>query len=217
MRTLFISIFAALAFAACSGGKTTAADGTADSVNVEAAKGDDFVSPDLAFFDLKGHVHTLTTNFGDEYVFDEKGTLLTVDGRDPFQGPDRKMDEDGGFEELVGYERDKDGYIVTATTWESETRYIWDEGHVIREEIASEGMVGQLIKTYNEDGTIAYTSESWLNEGEEEEEVEGESEGGDYVEYSDYKKDSHGNWISCKCSFPEETVTKTRKITYYDK
>ena len=218
MRTLLISIFAALTLAACTGSKTTASDETAnDSTNVEAAKGDDFVSPDLAFFGLKGPVHTLKTKYS-EYVFDEKGTLLTVDGRDPFQGPDRKIHEDGSFEELIGYERNDEGYIVSASTWEGETEFIWDEGQVIREESAGEGMIGMTVYTHNEDGTIAYAAESWRSDDEEEEaDVEGECEdnSGDYVAYSDYKKDSHGNWISRTRSYIEEKETETRKITYF--
>lgn len=219
MRTLFISVFAAFALVACNGVK---ADSTNDAANdstkvEETVKGDDFISPDLAFFNLHGPVHTLKVN-DIVFEFDKNGTFVKADGRDPFLEPTREMDEDGSHTDIIGYERNEEGYISESASIESVTEYIWLDGQVIREEFAGEGMIGKTIYTHNEDGTIAYAAESWSSEGEEEcEDEECESNDPDgVISYSDYKKDSHGNWISRTAKTTTATNTETRTITYYE-
>jgi len=211
MRTLFILAFFAFALVACNAGKAESVKETlSDSTNVEeTVGGDEFTSPDLTFFRLQGHVHTLKD--GDtEFEFDKKGKFVKVDGLDPFQEPSRKILDDGSTTDIIGYVRNDKGYITEANTIESTTEYIWDGGKVVREEHAGEGMIGETIYTHNEDGTIASVSEKWSMEGEEESNADTWT-----ITYSNYKKDNHGNWISRDVTTTEGTDTETRTITYY--
>ena len=192
---------------ACTGSKAPAAAGA--DTQAATVKADDFVSPDLAFLNVHGPVHILKTE-AIEYEFSPEGVLLAVNGRDPFQEPTREIDDDGVFHDILGYERNEQGYISSVSSIEGCTEFIWADGRIVSETSAGEGMVGTLVYTFNADGTVQSFTEAWSSEDAEEpgEEI--------VTTYSDYQQDGHGNWVSRVYHIGEVTSSESRTISYYN-
>ncbi len=168
------------------------------------------IAPDLVFFDLKGPVHELTDLNNDmKYVFDKDGTLLTIDGRNPFNEELlREYNEETGIMiEHPRLNRDTVGQIVQQIMLEGEINYTWDDGHIVAEEGLEESMEWSSKYEYDAEGhLVKHTMQIWSVDEKPE---DGETYTDEYV-YDAF--DSFGNWTSRK----NKDNVETRAITYYE-
>ena len=116
---------------------------------------------------------------------------------------DGKMLRDG-FTNAV---YDANGYIQSATMsfqgQEFTTKFVWKDGQLVSQ---SMDMMGQKVIvgfTYNDKGAVATQT---MNMGGQEMKME----------YTDYKYDAKGNWISRKTSMMGQEMEQTRSIEYFE-
>jgi hypothetical protein len=84
-----------------------------------------------------------------------------------------------------------------------EVKYTWENGRVKSQTMNMMGNDFTITYTYNDKGALASQS---MNMG-----------GQEMVSpYTDYKYDSHGNWISRKTSMMGRDMEQTRTIEYYE-
>ncbi len=153
-----------------------------------------FVTPDLAFMEVYGHVKSVEYPNGRKAVFDEKGNL--VDYATEYSGENKVMigrDDDGyivstydgpGGSEMFGYDKEKIRLIQTAAgdgAYYSECNIVYDDnGNVVGYNFVSEDMAEETRDEWSADVEIV-------------------------------AKDEHGNWTELKSG--EASVKRT--IIYY--
>ena len=92
------------------------------------------VTPDLAFFELKGPVKKMTED-GMTYEFDKNGNLTRHSG-------------------TFSYKHDKQGQIAEMQGYENSVTYKWNSGRVVGSESAAEGSMREEAYTYDERGFV---------------------------------------------------------------
>lgn len=153
-----------------------------------------FVTPDLAFMEVYGHVKSVEYPNGRKAVFDEKGNL--VDYATEYSGENKVMigrDDDGyivstydgpGGSEMFGYDKEKIRLIQTAAgdgAYYSECNIVYDDnGNVVGYNFVSEDMAEETRDEWSADVEIV-------------------------------AKDEQGNWTELKSG--EASVKRT--IVYY--
>lgn len=153
-----------------------------------------FVTPDLAFMEVYGHVKSVEYPNGRKAVFDEKGNL--VDYATEYSGENKVMigrDDDGyivstydgpGGSEMFGYDKEKIRLIQTAAgdgAYYSECNIVYDDnGNVVGYNFVSEDMAEETRDEWSADVEIV-------------------------------AKDEQGNWTELKSG--DATVKRT--IVYY--
>lgn len=153
-----------------------------------------FVTPDLAFMEVYGHVKSVEYPNGRKAVFDEKGNL--VDYATKYSGENKVMigrDDDGyivstydgpGGSEMFGYDKEKIRLIQTAAgdgAYYSECNIVYDDnGNVVGYNFVSEDMAEETRDEWSADVEIV-------------------------------AKDEQGNWTELKSG--DATVKRT--IVYY--
>jgi len=120
---------------------------------------------------------------------------------------DGKMQAEG----LSGLVYDENGYLQKAEravetpqgNMKIVTTYKWENGKVASQSMDfGQGAMTQVYK-YNEKGVPASMSMDMMGQAME-------------TPYTDYKFDSHGNWISRKTSMMGQEMEQTRTIEYYE-
>ena len=170
-------------------------------------------STDLAFFNLKGPVKSC-----DGVEFDRMGRIVTVDGTDPFaiDGPYRDYDTvTSTYTEYCQWIRNAEGYMGQMLCVESVNNYVWEDGRVIEETGAGEGIEWDVRYQYNPEGLLLEKNLYYLND-------EGQKELNIITEYEYLDFDTHGNWTRRKVTNRDVTIgyvdenRETRTITYYE-
>ena len=142
---------------------------------------------DVEANDAKGAVKSITTSM----MGQEQKTTFTVDGKE---------------ENLNNAVYDENGYLqsakVSANGMEMNVKYKWENGKVISQTMNVMGQDMPTTFVYNDKGEIVKQS---MNMGGQEM----------VIEYSDYKYDDHGNWISRKISVMGQNMEVPRTIVYY--
>ncbi|MBO7571048.1 MAG: hypothetical protein J6T48_02735 [Bacteroidales bacterium] len=207
---LMLSLAFCLAVVSCGAGKTDDTAGANkeqqvanDTVIAEVAEVEEevvvdvepfFITPDLAFMEVHGHVKSVEYMNGRKAVFDEEGNL--VDYATEYSGDNEVYigrDDDGyivstydgpGGSEMFDYDKEKMRLVLTAAgdgAYYSECNIKYDEnGNVFRYSFLSENMAEE-------------TSDEW------------------YADVEIVAKDDQGNWTELK----SEDVTVKRTIVYY--
>ena len=176
-----------------------------------------FTSPDLAFFNLHGHISSIH---------------YTVDGYPIVEllGKTVKLDSNGRWTNtsILGksakVERDQNGYIThiflhTSKTGDKNYYFQWSGGHMSR------------IEFYDNENssnkTVVFHGDRVESKSGETTQVYGCTDNSKTA-YSSFKTDQYGNWTSCKwkrtgyedCGWGQETISKsghiTRSLSYYD-
>jgi hypothetical protein len=149
------------------------------------------------------------TKFHDVELNEAKGPVkklvVNVMGMDQVIsfGQDGKMQREG----LADAQYDADGYLKSAKMsmqgQEITVTYKWEGGKVVSQTMNVMGQQMEVKRTYNEQGAP---------------EAEIINMGGQEMKspYTDYKYDSHGNWISRTASMMGQTMTQTRTIEYFE-
>jgi len=117
--------------------------------------------------------------------------------------PEGKMQS----ESMSDAKYDANGYLQSAKNemrgQQMEVKYTWENGRVKSQTMNMMGNDFTITYTYNDKGALASQS---MNMG-----------GQEMVSpYTDYKYDSHGNWISRKTSMMGRDMEQTRTIEYYE-
>ena len=112
------------------------------------------------------------------------------------------MQQDG----LSNVVYDDNGYVksaeVEAQGMKMTLSYTWENGRVKSQSTSIMGQQMSTTNIYNEKGEIV---KQVINMGGQEMNAE----------YSDYKYDDHGNWISRKASIMGQQIDAPRTIEYY--
>ena len=153
-----------------------------------------FITPDLAFMEVHGHVKSVEYPNGRKAFFDEKGNL--VDYATEYSGKNEVMigrDDDGyivstydgpGGSEMFGYDKEKVRLVLTAAgdgAYYSECHIEYDaEGNVVRYNFVDEDMAEETRDEWSADVEIV-------------------------------SKDEQGNWTELKSG----DATLKRTIVYY--
>ena len=144
---------------------------------------------DVELNDAKGKVKSITTN---SVVWGEP-KLITVE-----------FSVDGKEKGAADVEYDNNGYRIKSTDKKNEitatTKYTWENG--------------RLIETFTATSINDITMSIKLKYNNKGEQIELAMDTFKY-QYSDYKYDAKGNWISRKRSFLGQQDTETRTIVYY--
>ena len=116
---------------------------------------------------------------------------------------DGKMQREG----MTDAKYDANGYLLSAKMSfqgnDMPISYTWENGKIKTQTMEMMGQSVTTTRTYNEKGAPA--SEKMNFGGQEMENP-----------YTDYKYDSHGNWISRKGSMMGREMEQTRTIEYYE-
>lgn len=144
---------------------------------------------DVELNDAKGKVKSISTNA----VVLGESMLITIE-----------FTVDGKQKGVTDAEYDSNGYLIKSTNKNNEitvtTKYTWENGRLIETFTATSiNDITMSIKLkYNNKGElIECAMDTFKNQ------------------YSDYKYDDRGNWISRKRSFLGQQETETRTIVYY--
>ncbi|MCH5318211.1 MAG: zinc ribbon domain-containing protein [Paramuribaculum sp.] len=176
-----------------------------------------FTSPDLTFFELKGHVKSVEGDISDigehptlknKIEFDENGgAKITTKG---------SINTEDCGKETWSIKRDANGKISNISYHNLEglmcgtpsVSYIWNDGKIVKKKLRGLLEVGNDNLSYNENGDLeqrigsGYAADvtwDWKNR------------------YTDYVFDENGNWISRKRDSKTDSKTQKRVITYYDR
>ena len=148
---------------------------------------------DVEYHEAKGKVKSITTN---DIVFGQPKTRtieFTVDGK-----------QIG----VTDAEYDNNGYLIKSTDKINDitatSNYVWENGRIVKFITSANGMSLTREYTYNAKGEVVEASMYM-----------GSAKNTMKIQYSDYKYDSRGNWISRKERFMNEQMTETRTIVYY--
>jgi hypothetical protein len=148
---------------------------------------------DVEYHEAKGKVKSITTN---DIVFGQPKTRtieFTVDGKQ-IGVTDAEYDSNGY--RIKSTDKIKD---ITTTS-----NYVWENGRIVKSITSVNGMSLTSEYTYNAKGEVVEASKYM-----------GSAKNTMKIQYSDYKYDSRGNWISRKERFMNEQMTETRTIVYY--
>ena len=116
---------------------------------------------------------------------------------------DGKMQREG----MTDAKYDAEGYLQSAKMsmrgQETTVTYKWKDGKVVSQSMNMMGNDITTTYTYNDKGAIASQS---MNFGGQEM----------VIQYTDYKYDAKGNWISRKTNMMGQDMEQTRTIEYYE-
>ena len=148
---------------------------------------------DVEYHQAKGKVKSITTN---DIVFGQPKTRtieFTVDGK-----------QIG----VTDAEYDSNGYRIKSTDKMNDitttSNYVWENGRIVKLITSANGMSLTSEYTYNAKGEVVEVSVYM-----------GSAKNTTKIQYSDYKYDATGNWISRKSSLFGQQDTETRTIVYY--
>ncbi|GEM_PF-1159344 len=145
---------------------------------------------DVEANDAKGAVKSLTVSM----MGQEQKTTFTQDGKMQQDGLKDAVYDDNGY--IQSAKMEAQGMSVTIN-------FKWEDGKV---KTQTTNVMGQQMATtnvYNDKGEIIKQSIDMGGQAMS-------------VEYSDYKYDDKGNWISRKASVMGQTMEAPRKIEYYE-
>ncbi len=208
----------AMTLASCANSNNGENTGSkAESENVEQVPpASDLTSPDLTYFELKGPVKNC-----DGVEFDRNGTIVTIDGVDPFalEQPYRDIDTTtGAFVDQCRWTRDDKGQIDSIICYEYVQKTRWHEGRVIEILAGFEGQLLWTIYGYDEAGRLVKLTQNGIVETEGPEEINLLC----IMEYAYLEFDGYGNWtrrrakyMDASIDFSDETE-ETRFIEYYE-
>lgn len=144
---------------------------------------------DVEFHQAKGKVKSITTYLG-------------------VKSSTREFTVDGKQKGVTDAEYDSNGYRIKSTDKMNDitttTEYIWENGRIVKLITSGNGMSVTSEYTYNAKGEVIEMSTDM-----------GAASGLFKYQYSDYKYDATGNWISRKRVFMGQQDTETRTIVYY--
>jgi len=167
---------------------------------------DYFTSKDLAFFGLHGHVKTLKEGYT-TYTFDKNGTLILVDGKNPFKKTMATGDD------WFYMKRNKYGYISDTYSVGGSRHYDWKNGKITKVQIMFEGGDAAEYSCYTDKlGLLkSYTFLKYMDGTEPCEKK---------VTFSYTKFDKNGNWTKrTKTNTGTEyflwSIANERVITYH--
>lgn len=169
----------------------------ADTVVVEAeevAPEPVFITPDLAFMEVHGHVKSVEFPGGRKAKFDENGKL--VDYATEYSGPNG-----------VQIDRDEDGYIVSTYDGPGGSAMFGYDKENVRLNLTAGGdgaYYSECHIEYDEEGNI-------IRYNFVDEDIAEETRDEWSMDVSVVSKDEYGNWIELKVD--DQTVK--RKIEYY--
>lgn len=110
-------------------------------------------------------------------------------------------------EDIIDTKYDANGYLQsvkrTMAQGQATITYKWENGKIVSQSMDTMGQQIVTKRTYNEKGASA--SESIQMNGQD-----------INTPFTNYKYDSHGNWISRKVSMMGEEMEQTRIIKYYE-
>ena len=123
---------------------------------------------------------------------------FTQDGKMQAEGLSGLVYDDNGYLQKVEREVETpQGNMKIVTT------YKWENGKVQSQSMDfGQGSMTQVLK-YDEKGIVTSMSMDMMGQSMD-------------TPYTDYKFDSHGNWISRKTSMMGQDITQTRTIEYYE-
>lgn len=153
-----------------------------------------FITPDLAFMEVHGHVKSVEYPGGRKAVFDEKGNLV-----------DYATEYSGDFEVIIG--RDDDGYIVSTYDGPGGSAMFDYDRENVRLALTAGGdgaYYSECHLEYDEDGNIIrynFVEEDMAEDTRDEWSLDVEI----------VTKDEQGNWTELKVD--DSTVKRT--IVYY--
>ena len=143
---------------------------------------------DVEANDAKGAVKSLTVSM----MGQEQTISFTKEGKQ--EGLTNAVYDDNGY--LKSADREERGMAIATT-------YQWENGKVKSQTANVMGQQMPMVNTFNDKGELVKTT---MNMGGQEM----------AIEYSDYKYDDHGNWISRKVSVMGQTMDTPRTIVYYE-
>ena len=146
------------------------------------------------------------TKFHDVEANDAKGAVKSITVSMMGQTQKRTFTQDGKEENLKNAVYDENGYLQSAEMevqgMSMKITYKWENGKI---KTQTSNVMGQDMPenfVYNDKGEIVKQSMSMM--------------GNDMtIEYSDYKYDDKGNWISRKTSVRDREMETPRTIEYY--
>ena len=153
-----------------------------------------FITPDLAFMEVHGHVKSVEYANGRKAIFDEKGNMIKY-----------VTEYSGDFEVMIG--RDDDGYIVSTYDGPGGSEmFDYDKENVrLIQAAAGDGsLYSECNFDYDEEGNVIrynFVDEDMAEESRDEW----------YMDVEIVSKDEQGNWTELKAG--EATVK--RNIAYY--
>lgn len=151
---------------------------------------DSFTTPDLSFFELKGHVRTVQFEYDSETLeFTPEGILESKGGEYPYF-------EKGHYYGFSRGEKELNDYFVSYHDITSIENYQWLDGHVIHAAMQGEGACMETGYTYDENGDLK-SSKS--------ERMEPTSTCVSTNTYIITKRDEHGNWIEREVIYEQLT------------
>lgn len=171
----------------------------------------DFVTPDLSFFSLKGHVKRVIVG-QTETCFTLRGQLLSVNGQDMRGQADRIYVPKLGYPyELVSYGRNDEGQIISMNMFEGLEEYTWKDQHVVQLKGFEAGTEWTSTYQYNAEGWLQQAQMRTWSAGEEEKDASVSTTRYRYLEF-----DSLGNWTARAIESPDGVSYEYRVIEYYD-
>lgn len=149
---------------------------------------------DVELNEAKGKVKSITYPPGPDETEPSIGEF-TIDGKE--KDLTGVQYDSNGYRVSEKYTPDEDGSITTA-------KIMWKDGRVFKAIASAKDMTYTLNYIYNAKGELIEMSLSM-----------GDTKSDFKYQYSDYKYDASGNWISRKRVFMNEQWTETRTIVYY--
>ena len=148
---------------------------------------------DAELNDAKGKVKSISTNA----VVLGESKLITIE-----------FTVDGKQKGVTDAEYDSNGYRIKSTDKMNDitttSNYVWENGRIVKLITSANGMSLTSEYTYNAKGEVVEASMYM-----------GSAKNTMKIQFSDYKYDATGNWISRKMVFMGEQRTETRTIVYY--
>ncbi len=146
------------------------------------------------------------TKFHDVEVNDAKGPVKSITVSAMGQTQKHSFTQDGKDENLKNAVYDENGYLQSAEVevqgMSMKISYKWENGKIISQTVNGMGQDMPMTYTYNEKGEIVKQTMNMM--GQEM-----------VFEFSDYKYDDQGNWISRKSSVMGQSIDTPRTIEYY--
>ena len=174
--------------------QTTTASTSTPKTTMTASAGTQVRYHDVEYHEAKGKVKSITYSPGPDET-EASISEFTIDGKE--KDLTGVQYDSNGYRVSEKYTPDEDGSITTA-------KIMWKDGRVFKAIASDKEMTYTLNYIYNAKGELIERSLSI-----------GDTKSGFKYQYSDYKYDDRGNWISRKIVFMEEQWTETRTIVYY--
>ena len=174
--------------------QTTSTSTTTQKTAMTASAGTQVRYHDVEYHEAKGKVKSITYPPGPDET--EAGiSEFTIDGKE--KDLTGVQYDSNGYRVSEKYTPGEDGSITTA-------KIMWKDGRVFKAIVSDKEMTCTLNYKYNAKGELIERSLSI-----------GDTKSDFKYQYSDYKYDDRGNWISRKWRFMNEQWTETRTIVYY--